>query len=88
MFPVLTKTIQNIQETINFIFVIVDQSKLKVLADGKINMIQKLKFVLGRVENIVGKWENSGYQHFLLFWQCFQNDLLLRLLKVGTVFKG
>ena len=25
-----------------------------------------------RVENIVGKGENSGYQHFLLFPQCFQ----------------
>ena len=26
-----------------------------------------------RVENIVGKGENSGYQHFLLFPQCFQS---------------
>ena len=25
-----------------------------------------------RVENIVGKGENDGYQHFLLFPQCFQ----------------
>ena len=25
-----------------------------------------------RVENIVGKGENAGYQHFLLFPQCFQ----------------
>ena len=24
-----------------------------------------------RVENIVGKGENTGYQHFLLFPQCF-----------------
>ena len=29
-------------------------------------MTQKLKFVLGRVENIVGKEENAGYERFLL----------------------
>ena len=28
-------------------------------------------FVFDRVENIVGKGENAGYQHFLLFLQCF-----------------
>ena len=27
--------------------------------------------VCDRVENIVGKGENAGYQHFLLFSQCF-----------------
>ena len=32
-------------------------SKLKALADDKINVTEKLKFVLGRVENIVGKGE-------------------------------
>ena len=36
------------------------------------NVTEKLKFVLGGVENIVGKGENAGYQHFLLFPQCFQ----------------
>ena len=25
-------------------------------------------------ENIVGKGENAGYQHFLLFPQCFLNN--------------
>ena len=49
-----------------------DWSKLKELADGKIKLTEKLQFVLGRVENIVGKGENAGYQHFLLFLQCFQ----------------
>ena len=29
--------------------------------------------VCDRVENIVGKGENAGYQHFLLFLQCFEN---------------
>ena len=31
-------------------------------------------------ENIVGKWENAGNQHFLIFPQCFnpsQKELLL-----------
>ena len=28
-------------------------------------------FLYGRVENIVGKGENAGYQHFILFSQCF-----------------
>ena len=36
------------------------------------NVPEKLKFVLGRVENIVEKGKNAGYQHFLLFLQCFQ----------------
>ena len=43
---------------------ILDLSKLKALADDKINVTQKLKFDLGRVENIAGKGRNAGYQHF------------------------
>ena len=35
-------------------------------------MTKNFQSVLGRVENIVGKGENAGYQHFLLFPQCFQ----------------
>ena len=30
------------------------------------------KCILGWIENIVGKGENAGYQHFLFFPQCFQ----------------
>ena len=48
-----------------------NQSKLKAFADDRINVNQKLKFDLGRVENIAGKGRNAGYQHFLLFPQCF-----------------
>ena len=29
--------------------------------------------VCDNVENIVGKGENAGYLHFLLFPQCFEN---------------
>ena len=49
-----------------------DWSKLKAFADNKRNLAEKLKFILGRVENIVGKGENVGFQHFFLFPQCFQ----------------
>ena len=51
---------------------ILDLSKLKAFADDILNVNQKLKFASGRVENIVGKGENAGYQHFLLFPQGFQ----------------
>ena len=40
---------------------------LKHLQTYKINVTEKLKIVLGREENIMGKGENAGYQHFLLF---------------------
>ena len=48
--------------------------KWKELADRKINATEK--FILGKVENSVGKGENAGYQHFLLFLQCFQKAYL------------
>ena len=63
-----------------------DLSKLKAFADDKLNSTDKLKFVLGRVENIVRKGENAGYQHFLLFPQCFQMASFSRSLKVGIVW--
>ena len=44
-------------------------------------MTEKLKLALGRVENIVGRGENAGYQHFLLFPQCFQKTFLMHRLK-------
>ena len=62
-----------------------DWSKLKAFADDKTNVNEKLKFVLGQVENIVGKRENAGYQHFLLFPQCFQKSSFPRSFKVGIV---
>ena len=61
-------------------------SKLKAFADGKINVIYRVKLALGRVENIVGKEENAGYQHFLLFPQSFQKATFSGSLKVGIVW--
>ena len=55
-----------------------DWSKLKALADDKINVNQKLKFDMGKVENIVGKRENAGHQHFLLIPQCFKKSLFFQ----------
>ena len=43
--------------------------------------------VFDRIENIVGKGENAGYQHFLLFQQCFQKACPLGSLKVGLCGK-
>ena len=45
------------------------------------------KFVMGWQENIVGKGENAGYQHFLLFLQCFQKVSFTGLLKVGIMWQ-
>ena len=48
-----------------------------------------IKFVFHRIENIMGKVENAGCQHFLLFPQCFQKGFFLWASKVtvGTVLK-
>ena len=49
------------------------KSKFKVLADNKINVTEKLEFVLGGAENIFEKGENAGYQHFLLSQNVFKS---------------
>ena len=61
-------------------------STMEAFADDKINVTEKLKSVLGRVENIVGKGENAGDQHFLLFPQCFQKTFPSGSFKVGIVW--
>ena len=37
---------------------------MKAFADEKINVTQILKFILRRIESIVGKGENAGHQQF------------------------
>ena len=64
---------------------IIDLFKLKAFADEKLKVIQMAKLVLNEAENIVGKEENDGYQHFLLFPQCFQKAFSLGSLKVENV---
>ena len=64
---------------------ILDQSKLNGFQDEKIIVTHKLKFILWKVENIVGKEENAGDQHFFLFRQCFQKSPFIGSLKVLIV---
>ena len=51
---------------------ILDWSKLKAFADDNFDITEMVQFFPDQVENIVGKGENAGYQHFLLFPRCFQ----------------
>ena len=48
------------------------------MADNKMNGTEKLKFVLGRVENIVVKGENAVFSHFPAMFSkgFFLGDLL------------
>ena len=39
-----------------------------------------------RIENIVGKGENAGYQYFLLFSQCFHKPSFPEPLQVENVW--
>ena len=60
---------------------ILDCSKLKAFADDKIKVFEMMIFVFDRVENIVGKGENAGYQHFLLFPTMFSKGLFVKVVK-------
>ena len=59
--------------------------KLKAFADDKLNVSENIKVVFYRIENIVGKEENAGHQHFLLFPQCFQKAFSSSASKVVIV---
>ena len=47
-------------------------SKLETIADNNFNVAAMVGPFSDRVENIVGKGENAGDQHLLLFPQYFQ----------------
>ena len=65
-----------------------DLSELKAFTDEETNVREKLKYLLGSMENIVGKEENAGYQHFLLLPQ-FSKGLFLNAVKSwNCVIKG
>ena len=55
---------------------------LKAFADDKFCVAKMVISVFDRVENIVGRGENAGHQHFLLFTQCFPKASYTGLLKV------
>ena len=46
---------------------ILDMIKSKAFADNKLNIAKMTILLFDRIENTVGKGENAGYQHFLLF---------------------
>ena len=51
-------------------------TKLKGFADDNFNVAKMTIFLCDKVENTVGKEENTGFQLFLLFPQCFTKFLL------------
>ena len=60
-------------------------SELKAFTGEKFIVAQMVHFFLNREEKIVGKGENAGYQHFLLFSQFFQKATFPGAFKVGNV---
>ena len=45
-------------------------------------MVQMGQFLLDRIEDIVGKGENAGVQHFLLYPQSFEKGFFWGMSKV------
>ena len=53
-----------------------------------LNFTQNIKFAFQKVANIMGKGENAGYQHFLIFLhflQCFQKASTSGSFEIGIV---
>ena len=63
-----------------------DSTKFKTFSDYKSNVAESIS-LLDRVENIVGKGDNAGYQHCLLFPQYFQTASSSGLLKVRVALR-
>ena len=65
-------------------------SELKIFADVNINMTLKSRFDLDRVENIVGKGENTGSPTFSCFPAMYTKAFFLCVLKksLDCVVKG
>ena len=78
----LGETLLNSLPNDNFL----DMTKLKAFADDKCNIAKMTISLCNRLENTVGKEENAGCQHFLLFPQCFPKASSLGSLKVGIVW--
>ena len=60
--------------------------KFKAYANDKLNDAKMIVSVFNRIESIVGKEENAGYQHFLLFPQGFLIPSSTESLKVWIVW--
>ena len=64
---------------------ILNVNKLKAFADDKLNIAKMTIFSMIK-QTTLGKGENAGYQHFLLFPQCFPKFSSSGSLKVGSVW--
>ena len=60
-------------------------SKLREFADDKLHVLKIMISLCNRLENTVGKRENGGFHHFLLFPECFPKPSCFESLKVGIV---
>ena len=60
--------------------------EIERISDDQLNVAKMTIFLFERAVNTVGKGENAGYQHFLLFPQCFPKASSSGLLKVGIVW--
>ena len=58
-------------------YIYVVRSKLEINADDNPNVVQMTE----NIESIVGKGENVGYQHFLLFPRMLSNGFFLWVTK-------
>ena len=61
------------------------KSKFNAFADDKFNIDEVVIYTCSRVENIVGKGKNTGYQYYLFPPQCFQKAHKKGLSKVGSM---
>ena len=48
-------------------YIVLNQSKFKAITEDNLNVAQMIEFIFRKFENIMGKEENTGYQHLLLF---------------------
>ena len=79
-------TSQNEEIRLNKDNKILSRTKLEAFAEHNFSVVQIMIYGLDWVENILGNGENAGYQHFLLFPQCFQKSSSWRSLKAGTLW--
>ena len=62
-----------------------DWTKFEVVEHDNLHVAEKVISSYDMVENIEGKEENAGYQHFLLLQQFFHKTSSIGPLKVGIV---
>ena len=59
---------------------------MKALADNKLKCAHMMKFLFNRLENILGKGESAGCQHFLLFPKCFRKATSTTVLRIFHMY--